>query len=287
ASLVAAYLEREGYGVVSVGSGAEALQVLEREPVRLVVLDLALPDIDGLEVCRQIRTRSSVPVVMLTARDDPPDRLAGLAAGADDYIGKPFSPLELVARMKAVLRRAESGRSAAPATKRCNHEPAAARTPCALLRSLRAREFAAIAIAVLASVGVTLILAVVLVRRSVQHEALKALARQAALVATQQPALRAGQQPTSLGVFFETQQERLAILPLPQAAILLPPAGSAALRAGRPAQGLVEVGGRGYLYAARPDGQRAIVLLRAAKLEASDWHPFTIPFAIAATVGAA
>jgi two-component system alkaline phosphatase synthesis response regulator PhoP len=107
ASLVAAYLEREGYGVVSVSSGADALRVLAREPVRLVVLDLALPDMDGLDVCRQIRTRSSVPVVMLTARDDPPDRLAGLAAGADDYIGKPFSPLELVARMKAVLRRAE------------------------------------------------------------------------------------------------------------------------------------------------------------------------------------
>jgi DNA-binding response OmpR family regulator len=107
ASLVAAYLEREGYGVVSVGTGAEALRVLSREPVRLVVLDLALPDMDGLDVCRQIRTRSSVPVVMLTARDESPDRLAGLAAGADDYIGKPFSPLELVARMKAVLRRAE------------------------------------------------------------------------------------------------------------------------------------------------------------------------------------
>jgi DNA-binding response OmpR family regulator len=107
ASLVAAYLEREGYGVVSVRSGADALRVLSREPVRLVVLDLALPDMDGLDVCRQIRTRSSVPVVMLTARDDPPDRLAGLAAGADDYIGKPFSPLELVARMKAVLRRSE------------------------------------------------------------------------------------------------------------------------------------------------------------------------------------
>jgi two-component system alkaline phosphatase synthesis response regulator PhoP len=107
ASLVAAYLEREGYGVVSVGSGAEALRVLGQQPVRLVVLDLALPDMDGLDVCRQIRTRSSVPVVMLTARDDPPDRLAGLAAGADDYIGKPFSPPELVARMKAVLRRAE------------------------------------------------------------------------------------------------------------------------------------------------------------------------------------
>jgi two-component system alkaline phosphatase synthesis response regulator PhoP len=107
ASLVAAYLEREGYGVVSVGSGAEALRVLGQQPVRLVVLDLALPDMDGLDVCRQIRTHSSVPVVMLTARDDPPDRLAGLAAGADDYIGKPFSPPELVARMKAVLRRAE------------------------------------------------------------------------------------------------------------------------------------------------------------------------------------
>jgi two-component system, OmpR family, alkaline phosphatase synthesis response regulator PhoP len=107
ASLVAAYLEREGYGVVSVASGAEALRVLAQQPVRLVVLDLALPDMDGLDVCRQIRTRSSVPVVMLTARDDPPDRLAGLAAGADDYIGKPFSPPELVARMKAVLRRAE------------------------------------------------------------------------------------------------------------------------------------------------------------------------------------
>ena len=70
------------------------------------MLDLTLPDIDGLDVCRQIRARSSVPVVMLTARDEEADRLAGLDAGADDYIGKPFSPRELVARMKAVLRRA-------------------------------------------------------------------------------------------------------------------------------------------------------------------------------------
>ena len=107
ASLVQAYLEREGYSVVAVGSGAEALSALERQPVRLVVLDLTLPDMDGLEVCRQIRARSSVPVVMLTARDDEVDRLAGLDVGADDYIGKPFSPKELVARMKAVLRRAE------------------------------------------------------------------------------------------------------------------------------------------------------------------------------------
>lgn len=107
ASLVQAYLEREGYSVLLVGSGSEALRVLERQPVRLVVLDLALPDIDGLEVCRQIRARSSVPLVMLTARDEEADRLAGLEVGADDYIGKPFSPKELVARMKAVLRRAE------------------------------------------------------------------------------------------------------------------------------------------------------------------------------------
>jgi two-component system alkaline phosphatase synthesis response regulator PhoP len=105
ASLVRAYLEQEGYTVIWAGTGADALQLLETEQVRLVVLDLTLPDIDGLEVCRRVRKRSSVPVVMLTARDEEPDRLAGLDAGADDYIGKPFSPRELVARMKAVLRR--------------------------------------------------------------------------------------------------------------------------------------------------------------------------------------
>jgi DNA-binding response OmpR family regulator len=105
ASLVRAYLEQEGYRVVWAGSGADALHTLDTEPVRLVVLDLNLPDVDGLSICKQIRARSSVPVVMLTARDDEADRLAGLDAGADDYIGKPFSPRELVARMKAVLRR--------------------------------------------------------------------------------------------------------------------------------------------------------------------------------------
>jgi DNA-binding response OmpR family regulator len=105
ASLVRAYLEQEGYRVSWAGTGAEALQTIDREPVRLVVLDLNLPDMDGLEVCKQIRARSSVPVLMLTARDEEADRLAGLDAGADDYIGKPFSPRELVARMKAVLRR--------------------------------------------------------------------------------------------------------------------------------------------------------------------------------------
>jgi DNA-binding response OmpR family regulator len=107
ASLVQAYLQQEGYEVRVVGTGADALRVLDDEQVRLVVLDLTLPDIDGLEVCRRIRQRSSIPIVMLTARDDTSDRLAGLESGADDYIGKPFSPRELVARMKAVLRRAE------------------------------------------------------------------------------------------------------------------------------------------------------------------------------------
>jgi two-component system alkaline phosphatase synthesis response regulator PhoP len=105
ASLVRAYLEQEGYRVLWAGTGADALHTLETEPVRLVVLDLNLPDMDGVDVCKQIRTRSSVPVVMLTARDEEADRLAGLGAGADDYMGKPFSPRELVARMKAVLRR--------------------------------------------------------------------------------------------------------------------------------------------------------------------------------------
>src|SRR5579863_4537540 len=107
ASLVEAYLRQEGYPVVAVATGADALRVLGKEPIRLVVLDLTLPDIDGLEVCRQIRTRSTVPIVMLTARDEEADRLTGLEVGADDYIGKPFSPKELVARMKAVLRRTE------------------------------------------------------------------------------------------------------------------------------------------------------------------------------------
>jgi DNA-binding response OmpR family regulator len=109
ASLIEAYLAQEGFSVASVGTGAAALKRIESEPVRLVVLDLNLPDMDGLEVCRRIRARSAVPVVMLTARDEESDLVVGLDAGADDYIGKPFSPKELVARMKALLRRAEPG----------------------------------------------------------------------------------------------------------------------------------------------------------------------------------
>jgi two-component system sensor histidine kinase BaeS len=161
------------------------------------------------------------------------------------------------------------------------------------VRSLRAREFAAIATAVVASVGVTLILAVTLVRSSARDEALKSLARQAALIAAQQKATSNGSELTSLGAFYDTQQEILSIVTLRQAALLLPSSGGAALRAGRPAQGTVEVGGHRYLYAAvsyrdaaHPPSKHAVVLLRSATLEASDLHPYTIAFVIAAAVGA-
>ncbi|HEY5187662.1 MAG TPA: response regulator transcription factor [Solirubrobacteraceae bacterium] len=104
AALVRTYLERAGYTVVSVRSGEEALTELRRHPIKLVVLDIGLPGIDGFEVCRRIG--GAVPVIMLTARDEEPDRVAGLEVGADDYVAKPFSPRELTARVKAVLRRA-------------------------------------------------------------------------------------------------------------------------------------------------------------------------------------
>ena len=104
--LVRAYLSRGGYRVIWVRSGEEALAELERHPVRLVLLDIGLPGKDGFDVCREMRARSQVPILMLTARDEEPDRIVGLEVGADDYVGKPFSPKELVARVRAVLRRA-------------------------------------------------------------------------------------------------------------------------------------------------------------------------------------
>jgi DNA-binding response OmpR family regulator len=105
--LVKGYLSRDGYRVIWVRSGEEALAEIDRHPVRLVLLDIGLPGIDGFDVCRELRRRSQVPILMLTARDEEPDRIVGLEVGADDYITKPFSPRELVARMKAVLRRTE------------------------------------------------------------------------------------------------------------------------------------------------------------------------------------
>ncbi|HWB68780.1 MAG TPA: response regulator transcription factor [Solirubrobacterales bacterium] len=109
ADLVRAYLKREGFDVVWARSGEQALEELSRHPVRLVVLDIGLPGIDGFEVCRRLRARTGVPILILSARDDEVDRVAGLEAGADDYVIKPFSPRELTARVKAILRRTSPG----------------------------------------------------------------------------------------------------------------------------------------------------------------------------------
>jgi len=106
AEVVTRYLEREGYEVDAVADGAEGLRRALAEPPDLVVLDLMLPSLSGVEVCRRLRAVAPVPVIMLTARGEEADRIAGLELGADDYMAKPFSPRELTARVKAVLRRA-------------------------------------------------------------------------------------------------------------------------------------------------------------------------------------
>jgi DNA-binding response OmpR family regulator len=106
--LVRSYLERAGYRVVWVTSGEDALSERSRHPVKLVILDVGLPGMDGFEVCRRIRAQTTTPIVMLTARDEEPDRVVGLELGADDYVTKPFSLRELSARVRAVLRRVES-----------------------------------------------------------------------------------------------------------------------------------------------------------------------------------
>jgi DNA-binding response OmpR family regulator len=106
ADVVSRYLEREGFAVEVVGDGTVALDRALADLPSLVVLDLMLPGLDGLEVCRRLRRVAPVPVIMLTARGDEEDRVIGLDLGADDYLAKPFSPRELMARVKAVLRRA-------------------------------------------------------------------------------------------------------------------------------------------------------------------------------------
>jgi DNA-binding response OmpR family regulator len=108
AEVVVRYLEREGYATETVCDGVAALATARAEPPALVILDLMLPGMDGLEVCRQLRTFAPVPVVILTARGEEDDRIIGLELGADDYVSKPFSPRELIARVNAVLRRAQS-----------------------------------------------------------------------------------------------------------------------------------------------------------------------------------
>src|SRR5712691_5255600 len=106
--IVVRYLEQEGYRTLQAGDGETARGVLERETPSLVVLDLMLPGTDGLSLCRWIRERSDLPVIMVTALGEEADRLAGLELGADDYLTKPFSPRELVARVKSVLRRVDA-----------------------------------------------------------------------------------------------------------------------------------------------------------------------------------
>ncbi len=109
ADLVDLYLAREGFRVLKAPDGTAGLQAMRDHRPRLIVLDVGLPDLDGLEVCRRIRATSQVPVIFLTARDGEVDRVLGLELGADDYLTKPFSPAELVARVKAVLRRVDGG----------------------------------------------------------------------------------------------------------------------------------------------------------------------------------
>src|SRR5919198_563158 len=106
ASFVSLYLRNAGYEVRTATNGADALASVQSQQPSLIVLDLMLPDIDGIEICRRIRQKSDVPILMLTARDEDVDKIIGLEVGADDYMTKPFNPRELVARVKSILRRA-------------------------------------------------------------------------------------------------------------------------------------------------------------------------------------
>lgn len=104
------YLRNEGFRVETAGNGRDALEKARSLKPSLILLDIMMPELDGIEVCRSLRKESDIPIVMLTARGDDVDRIVGLELGADDYITKPFNPREMVARVKAVLRRTEAGR---------------------------------------------------------------------------------------------------------------------------------------------------------------------------------
>ena len=115
AGVIRLYLEHAGYPVETAGDGRAALERARREPApRLIVLDVMLPHVDGFEVCRRLRAESDVPIILVTARVEEEDRLSGLDLGADDYLSKPFSPRELVARVRAVLRRSPSEEPSGP-----------------------------------------------------------------------------------------------------------------------------------------------------------------------------
>src|SRR5438874_9458919 len=114
ASFVSLYLKNAGYDVRTVANGRDALSSVESDEPSLIVLDLMLPDIDGIEICRRLRQKSDVPILMLTARDEDVDKIIGLEVGADDYMTKPFNPRELVARVKSILRRSTPDRRKEP-----------------------------------------------------------------------------------------------------------------------------------------------------------------------------
>jgi DNA-binding response OmpR family regulator len=129
--LASLYLEKEGFGVTCAVDGISALETVRRVQPSIVVLDLMLPGKTGYDVCKELRQDSNVPIIMLTARDEDVDKIVGLELGADDYLTKPFNPRELVARVKAILRRAETGSA---------HEPAGAITLGAVTIDKQRRE---------------------------------------------------------------------------------------------------------------------------------------------------
>jgi DNA-binding response OmpR family regulator len=122
AALVATYLEREGFSTVLVHEGDRAIEAAQQANPVFVILDVMLPNLDGWEICRALRRNSNVPILMLTAREEEVDRVAGLAMGADDYVVKPFSPRELVERVKAILRRSKPLPAAPPASALLAHD---------------------------------------------------------------------------------------------------------------------------------------------------------------------
>jgi len=139
------YLEREGYFVEGVNTGKDALAKHSAIKPDLVILDLMLPDKDGFEICREIRTAGNTPIIMLTARKDDVDKIVGLEMGADDYLTKPFNPRELVARVKAILRRYRAGPKASSAIEMGNLRIDAARQEVTVSGKpvrLRTKEFA-------------------------------------------------------------------------------------------------------------------------------------------------
>ncbi|WP_018591729.1 response regulator transcription factor [Terrisporobacter glycolicus] len=104
-NLIEIYLKNEGYTVIKASNGEEALKVLEKEEIQLMILDIMMPKMDGMEVCRRVREHLNIPILMLSAKSEDMDKIAGIMTGADDYLTKPFNPLELSVRVKALLRR--------------------------------------------------------------------------------------------------------------------------------------------------------------------------------------